>query len=194
MKFGVPLNPSYASYYSNITGFIHAPVEIYNLTANISNEASSSVTPDQAYNPPETSPQNKLQLPWSDLAEPFTKGINTTLAQEKIGTWSWSNPAEIAFRVIEKRPTVDPKSKAGKDVSRMDARAWEGISMMHGRVELTDKESEEELDFDLEAVHFLENGTVYGIVEPSGCVFPFHVLESHFVGFLMDYFKGGMLI
>ena len=53
MGFGVPLHPAFASYYSNITGFVHGPLTMHNLTtyAIAANESSSSPSPPQIDNP-----------------------------------------------------------------------------------------------------------------------------------------------
>lgn len=60
----------------------------------------------------------------------------------------------------------------------MNATTWADINLMHGRLEVKDKDTGEEISFDMEAVHFRENGTVYGLAEPAGYVllFPFFKL------------------
>lgn len=190
MGFGVPLHPATAAYYSNITGFVHGLVEMHNLTAvngsavalpstGAGAEAIGAEVPlstagnSQSIGPPA----------WAPLASEFTKNINSTAALERLGTWNWSAPTELAFRVIERRPVLLPPPDSSSaswgeaappttvedaDVLRMNASLWADVSLMHGRVELADKNTGEELGFDMEAVHFVENGTVYGLAEPSG--------------------------
>ena len=165
MGFGVPLNPSYASYFSNITGFIQGPVKTYNLTTNGSDPIAETTSTASISYP---NPKEPIIPPWTNLGYEFVKDINMTAALEHIGTWDWAADTTLTFRVVEKLPILSSRMKPGKDVQRMNETTWSGISLMHGRVELEDKQSEEELDFDLEAVHFQENGTIYGLAEPAG--------------------------
>ena len=178
MGFGVPPHPAFASYYSNITGFVHGPLTMYNLTtyAIAANESSSSPSPPPIDNPKAEIPLSEPpQTPsWAHLTAPFLGAYNSTDAIERIGTWNWSRPAELALRVLEKRPILPPPAvilstdKEESDIGRLNESVWKGVSLMHGRVEIADSETGEELGFDLEAVHFQENGTVYGFVEPAG--------------------------
>ena len=175
MGFGVPVNPSLASYYSNITGFLHGSVQMYNLTTyspenNNIQESQLEVTNQESAVEQPLSSSPLLPPSWAPLATSFIKDINITEAFERIGTWNWSAPSELAFRVLEKRPIID------WDITRVDRAddgmlnesVWSDVSLMHGRIEISDKESGDELGFDLEAVHFLENGTIYGFAEPAG--------------------------
>lgn len=187
MGFGVPLHPAAASYYSNVTGFVHGLVEMRNLTAmNLSAPAGADANGGTlgAEAPLSASRDLEAEGPpaWAPLASEFTKDINMTSALERLGTWNWSAPTEMAFRVIERRPVlrvpgassawgeIPASTVEDVDVVRMNASLWEDVSLMHGRVELADKTTGEEMGFDMEAVHFVENGTVYGLAEPSGCV------------------------
>ncbi|THH03274.1 hypothetical protein EW145_g6386 [Phellinidium pouzarii] len=181
--FGVPLNPSLASYYSNITGFVHGPIEIYNLTSALNLSSDASTHPQDPHITLEMGPEIPFtsSIPtapkhsWEHTASEFVKDINMTSAIEHIGTWNWSAPMELAFRVLEKRPVVElpggsswGRSNDDGNASRMNSSLWADISLMHGRVDLVDKNTGDELGFDMEAVHFVENGTVYGFAEPSG--------------------------
>lgn len=186
MTFGVPLNPTFASYYNNVSGFVHGPVKIYNLTSlsdfftNSSPPIITTVPAPPAH--PLAVPGNGLETPlsstipptWAGFAPAFlTQAFNTTDALLRIGTWNWSAPSELAFRMLEKQPVVSPGP--GR---RMNATTWADINLMHGRLEVKDKDTGEEISFDMEAVHFRENGTVYGLAEPAGYVllFPFFKL------------------
>lgn len=175
MGFGVPLHPATSSYYTNITGFVHGPIEMHNLTLNLS-EASRSLTDSKTVLP--SDPESILSIPseggtpaWAGLAAEFVRNINMTEANERLGTWNWTAPTEMAFRVIEKQPDVPHANGKGREVDglhRMNKSSWADISLMHGRIELTTRDTGEELGFDMEAVHFIENGTIYGFAEPSG--------------------------
>ncbi|KAH8111085.1 hypothetical protein DFH11DRAFT_1799176 [Phellopilus nigrolimitatus] len=163
MGFGAPLNPSFSSYYSNFTGFVHGSMEMHNLTSglflNVSTDPSAprlNLNSDSGSELPFPSSLPSVAPPlWAHLAPEFVKEINMTSALESIGTWNWSAPTELGRQ-------SDDSSE------RMNASLWSDINLMHGRVELTDITSGEELGFDMEAVHFVENGTVYGLAEPSG--------------------------
>ncbi|KAL5536908.1 hypothetical protein ACEPAF_731 [Sanghuangporus sanghuang] len=172
MGFGVPLHPATSSYYTNITGFVHGPIVMHNLTINTSEYRQ----PSESGSP--SGPEVTLSLSseddppsWAGLAAEFVKNINKTDAIERLGAWNWSAPTEMAFRVIEKQPDVpdtNEEGREGEDLRRMNKTAWADISLMHGRIELTDRDTGDELGFDMEAVHFIENGTIYGFAEPSG--------------------------
>ena len=112
MTFGGPLHPETSSYYSNITGFVHGPTEMYNLT-------TSNFTSDGSF----------PGIPWARYASPMVREMNMTDAIERMGTWNWSRKAEIAFRVLEKRP-----SYSGDGVvvfNDTDQEQLEDISVMH---------------------------------------------------------------
>ena len=110
MGFGVPLHPAFAPYFSNITGFVHGPLTMHNLTtyAIAANESSSSPSPPPIDNPKAEIPLSEPpQTPsWAHLTAPFLGAYNSTDATERIGSWNWSRPAELALRVLEKRPRL----------------------------------------------------------------------------------------
>ena len=96
-----------------------------------------------------------------------------TVVSERSGSWNWSAPAEFAFRVMEKTPVIHEKysrSRADDPIRRLNATLWSDINLMHGRVELSDLNSSDELALDVEAVHLVENGTIYGFVGTVGHV------------------------
>jgi len=149
MSFGGPLHPDTSSYYSNITGFVHGPSEMYNLTtSNFTSGGDSS------------------GVSWARYASSMVRELNMTDAIERMGSWNWSRKAEVAFRVLEKRPIYEGEGIVVFNDTDRDQ--LEDISVMHGRVEITDAENGDELGFDMEAVHFTANGTIYGFAEPDG--------------------------
>ena len=79
------LDPSVASYYPNITGFIHGDAVFHNIT------------------PPHTSGLS-LKPPWIDAAEKLMADLNMTKLVESIGTWNWSASRKLALSVVEKTP------------------------------------------------------------------------------------------
>ena len=149
---------------------MQGPVKLYNLTTNGS-EIAEILTSLSSFASPavSTSAVNESVVPpWATLGSDFVKDINMTAALEKIGTWDWSAESTLSIRVIEKLPKLSDHWKNNKDIRHINESAWDGISLMHGRVEIGIKQTEDEADFDFEAVHFLENGTIYGLAEPAG--------------------------
>jgi len=83
--FRPPLNRNLASYYLNITGFIHGDATFHNVTPlHLSN--------------------NRSKEPWSNLAENLMVGVNMTDVNEKTGTWNWSASNKVTLSVVEKKP------------------------------------------------------------------------------------------
>jgi transmembrane E3 ubiquitin-protein ligase len=93
--FGPPIDSSRASYYPNITGFIHGDAVFHNITpSHIS-----------GHNP---------KPPWSDATESLMHGVNITKLAESIGTWDWSASRKLALSVVEKKPP--PEQNALHDI------------------------------------------------------------------------------
>ncbi|KAF9018615.1 hypothetical protein BDZ89DRAFT_1139888 [Hymenopellis radicata] len=83
-----------------------------------------------------------------------SKFHNITLASLVNETQPWTEAAMlIAFSASEK--------KEAKPVS-------EDMVHINGRLELTDETASIELKFDFQGVHFLANGSIYGLAEPYG--------------------------
>ncbi|KAG7093495.1 hypothetical protein E1B28_007171 [Marasmius oreades] len=133
------IDPRVSSYYPNITGFLHGEVKYHNLSQE-SLERSS--------------------FPWVPSARLYVD--NTSINQTrngsevalKLGSWNWTAPEEIAISVVEKEPLY--------------TYANHPISLIHGRIEFADNNTSEELKFDLEGIHFIDNGTIYAFAEPQG--------------------------
>ncbi|TFK18973.1 hypothetical protein FA15DRAFT_674849 [Coprinopsis marcescibilis] len=105
-----------------------------------------------------TAPNLNESVPWATLTEQYLPGLNLTDVVERLGDWDWESSEKLALSVVEKRPlqmdeTVLPDSD---------------LSLVHGRIELTNKRTSENLRFEFEGVHFLSNGSIYGFAEPSG--------------------------
>ena len=89
--FAPPLDPHKASYYPNITGFIHGDVVFHN------------ITPSHTAGLP-------LKPPWSNATEKLMDGLNTTKLLESIGTWNWSGSRKLALSVVEKKSSLEHDS------------------------------------------------------------------------------------
>lgn len=153
-----------------MTGFMQGPVNIFNLTTNGSETAATLASANSFASPDHNAHylNDSVAPPWSTFGANFVRDINMTSALENIGIWDWLAESTLTIRVIEKLPRLSERWKGSKDVQHMNESTWAGISLMHGRIEIVIKQAEEEADFDLEAVHFLENGTIYGLAEPAG--------------------------
>ncbi|KAG6850568.1 hypothetical protein H0H93_011767 [Arthromyces matolae] len=144
---GSILNPQDASYYSNVTGFIHGAAHYHNITPSaLSNNASA---------------------PWNSHAQAYMAGANETAILEVFGGWNWTATDKMALSVVEKLPTY----ANGSTLS-------DTISLVHGRIELTDANTNADLRLEFEGVHFILNGSIYGLAEPRGHNIDIRLLPS----------------
>ncbi|KAJ7066593.1 hypothetical protein C8F01DRAFT_1123824 [Mycena amicta] len=90
----------------------------------------------------------------SHLAEQYIENTNMTLASQKIGTWNWTASDKIALSLAE-RP--HPPSNIS-----------EKLTLIHGKLELTDGLTSEDLRLEFEGIHFVSNGFMYALAQPSG--------------------------
>ncbi|THH29492.1 hypothetical protein EUX98_g4697 [Antrodiella citrinella] len=143
ITFGPQLDPYEASYYSNTTGFWKGSLKFYNLTsmANLSTVTSAP--------------------PWRALAEQVMAGqnmTNTTEVAERMGSWNWTASNKFTMSIRDK--TVLPQGTF-KDLSP-------DVAIIHGKIDLADPSTEEELRLEFDGVHFLSNGSIYTLAEPTG--------------------------
>ncbi|KAJ7581470.1 hypothetical protein C8J56DRAFT_960123 [Mycena floridula] len=135
---GFKLDPLKASYYSNITGFIHGAAHFHNIS-----EAAL--------------PTLNHSLPWKSAAELYMNGSNTTNMMEpleRIGSWNWTASEQVSLSVVERAP-------------HRTANITENIVLVHGRIEFTDSNTAEDMKLDFEGIHFVANGSIYGFAEPA---------------------------
>ncbi|KAJ7504432.1 hypothetical protein B0H11DRAFT_516924 [Mycena galericulata] len=97
---------------------------------------------------------NQTAHEWSSLAENYMADANMTLILEKTGSWNWSASDKMALSLVEKRPSF--------------TNASEDVVLIHGKIELTDKNTSEDLRLEFEGIHFISNGTLYALAEPGG--------------------------
>ncbi|KAJ3503089.1 hypothetical protein NLJ89_g8591 [Agrocybe chaxingu] len=145
---GKLLDPSRESYYSNVTGFIHGDSEFTNITL--------------------PGLENNETLSWKNQAESFMSGVNTTDITEKLGSWDWNTTTKVALSVVEKKP-------AGSENAALPSTS---VTLVHGRIELTDPSDSENLRLEFEGVHFIANGSIYGFAEPAGRHIDIRLLPS----------------
>ncbi|KAG5352136.1 hypothetical protein C0989_003604 [Termitomyces sp. Mn162] len=144
---GSILDPQVASYYSNVTGFIHAAAHYHNIT-------------------PTALLENAI-APWNSHAQTYMYGVNETVIVEASRGWNWTATDKITLSVVEKLPTY----VNGTTLS-------DTISLVHGRIELTDAITNEDLRLEFEGVHFIMNGSIYGLAEPPGHHIDIRLLPS----------------
>ncbi|KDQ50442.1 hypothetical protein JAAARDRAFT_142065 [Jaapia argillacea MUCL 33604] len=134
---GVELDPETESYYSNVTGYVSA-------------ESPESLPPWGSTRPP--SPASPSLEPWEPLATQLMANVNLTSAQERLGTYNWSSLDKLAWSLVESRRGLEE----GKD---------EGVVLVHGRIELSNPITGDEMRMNFEGVHFVRNGSFWGLAE-----------------------------
>ncbi|KAJ3718919.1 hypothetical protein C8R42DRAFT_674859 [Lentinula raphanica] len=147
------VDPTQSSYYPNITGFIHGDLHLYNITPSY-----LANTTEDTY-------------PWKHIIQDYVKDVNENITEtsEKMGAWNWSAPQKVAFSVVEKIPLLSANSSAN---------TTENIALIHGRIEFSDASISEDLRLEFEGVHFLKNGTIYGLAELSNRAVDIRLLPS----------------
>lgn len=81
---GSNLNPQEASYYPNVTGFVHAAVHYHNITP--------------------TALLDNINAPWNSHAQIYMDGVNETAIVEALQGWNWTATDKMALSVVEKFP------------------------------------------------------------------------------------------
>lgn len=104
-----------------------------------------------------TSPDmdNGTAVSWIPLAESYTNATNMTALPQLLGPWKWAATNKVALSVGDK--ALSAAQNASQD-----------IAIIHGKVELSEPHASEELKFDFDGVHFISNGSIYALSEPSG--------------------------
>ncbi|GLB43245.1 putative ring finger [Lyophyllum shimeji] len=107
--------------------------------------------------------------PWKSDARAYMAAANETEIVERIGTWNWTASDKVQLSVVEKLPT----HANGTMIS-------DTIALVHGRIELTDANANEDLRLEFEGVHFIRNGSLYGLAEPAGRHIHIRLFPSHY--------------
>lgn len=148
---GEEVDTAHHAYFPNITGFIHGSSQFYNLSAPL-NES----------------------LSWTPLAQTYVAGFNLTEASSMWGEWGWNTSSKAALSLVEKKPAVLDEKMPPSGLESKNS----NIALVHGRIELTDAKTSEDLRFEFEGVHFLSNGSIYGFAEPPGRRIDIRLLPS----------------
>ncbi|RPD62600.1 hypothetical protein L226DRAFT_532406 [Lentinus tigrinus ALCF2SS1-7] len=90
---------------------------------------------------------------WRHLSEQFMITTNLSAIPELLGPWNWTRSNKVTLNVGDKLVPLD----ATKD-----------IAIIHGRVELGDPKSSDELRLDFEGIHVVSTGSVYAFAESPG--------------------------
>ncbi|KAI6024101.1 hypothetical protein BKA83DRAFT_4267758 [Pisolithus microcarpus] len=85
MTLGSPLDPSSASYFPNITGFIRGEIDFYNITLPSLNDT---------------------QAPWASYAQSYMANTNASEVVNYLGTQDWKTIRKMAWSVVD-RAVVD---------------------------------------------------------------------------------------
>ncbi|KAG6873506.1 hypothetical protein C0995_014774 [Termitomyces sp. Mi166 len=114
-----------------------------------------------------TALSKNVTAPWNPHAQIYMDGVNETAIVEAFEGWNWTATDKMALSVVEKLPT----HVNGTTLS-------DTISLVHGRIELTDAITNEDLRLEFEGVHFILNGSIYGLAEPPGHHIDIRLLPS----------------
>ncbi|KAJ6518763.1 hypothetical protein C8R45DRAFT_949170 [Mycena sanguinolenta] len=140
---GGALDPATSSYFANTTGTFHGDATFHNIT------------------PPALALNDTARESWSPLAAAYmahdngnTNNNNMTVILEKLGSWDWAASNKLALSLVEKPPVFVNASR--------------GVALVHGKIELTDERTSEDLRLEFEGIHFVPNGTIYALVQPTG--------------------------
>lgn len=156
---GMKQDPQLASYWSNITGFIHGDTISYNITPN----ASDSTWADHA--------------PWRTFAKTIMDEQNMTQVQERSHVWDWASTNKYAININEQSPVFESINNISEKFAVIHVR-WDPTSIssdqlnihfksLKGRIELTNNKTSEELHLDFKGVHVISNGSIYGFAGPN---------------------------
>jgi hypothetical protein len=144
------LDSTKQSYYHNISGHFDGLAHIHNLTASKGGPAES----------------------WQPWADSLLANVNKTEMLDRIGTWNWTVSDKIGLTAIDKLPM------------RNDAEGADDLAVVHvrsqflklfqllnvsfkGRIEISDPITGIDLPLRFEAIHFVNNGSLYGLAEPN---------------------------
>lgn len=83
MSFGSRLNPQWASYFSNVTGFAHGEIDFFNITPPSLGSATYS---------------------WRTHAETFMGDTNMTDLTGHFGSWNWTGSDKISWSIMDRAP------------------------------------------------------------------------------------------
>ncbi|KAI0726059.1 hypothetical protein C8Q72DRAFT_998682 [Fomitopsis betulina] len=98
---------------------------------------------------------NDSTAEWRSAANDFIMQTNMTQLPDLLGTWKWATTEKLSISVGDK---VVANQTLPQDVS-------EDISIIHGRIELSEPDASEDLRLDFDGIHFISNGSIYAFAE-----------------------------
>ncbi|KAI0763836.1 hypothetical protein BD413DRAFT_483618 [Trametes elegans] len=104
---------------------------------------------------------------WRHLSEQFMLQTNLTEIFELLGPWNWTRSNKLSLSAGDKLVPFEHGGTANKN-----------IAVIHGKIDLSDPESSEELRLDFEGIHVLSTGTVYARAESAGRGMDLRVLPA----------------
>ena len=81
MTFGSRLDPSSASYFPNITGFLRGELDFYNISLPNLKETNSA---------------------WKSSAQSYMADSNTTDITNRLGTWNWNSTQKVSWSIMDR--------------------------------------------------------------------------------------------
>ena len=111
--FKEPPDPMLASYYPNITGFIHGDTAFYNLSPH-NLEHFSHHHPDSR---------------WSIPARKIMRHVNVTEMAERSKTWGWAAANKVTMSVVERKSVLANGRTGPEDVAFIHVRpiVWRDV-------------------------------------------------------------------
>jgi len=83
LSFGSHLNPQWASYFQNITGFAHGDIDFFNIT------------------PPSLA---TTTFSWTPHADAFMGDTNMTEVASRFGSWNWTGSDKVSWSIMDRAP------------------------------------------------------------------------------------------
>ncbi|KAI0793636.1 hypothetical protein C8Q74DRAFT_1243576 [Fomes fomentarius] len=91
--------------------------------------------------------------PWRHLSEQFMIPTNLTAIPELQGPWNWTRSNKVTLNVGDKLISLNETKS---------------IAIIHGKLDLADPKSSDEMRLEFEGIHVLSTGTVYAFAESPG--------------------------
>jgi hypothetical protein len=85
LSFGSHLNPQWASYFPNVTGFAHGEIDFFNITS-----------PSLA----------STNFPWKTHADTFMNDTNVTELVTHFGSWNWTGSDKVSWSIMDRAPVI----------------------------------------------------------------------------------------
>ncbi|KAL1942983.1 hypothetical protein VTO73DRAFT_4654 [Trametes versicolor] len=94
---------------------------------------------------------------WRHLSEQFLLPVNLSAIPDLLGPWNWTATNKLSLSVGDKLILFEHGGDKHED-----------IAVIHGKLDLSDPDSSDELRLDFEGIHVLSTGSVYALAESGG--------------------------